>query len=333
MPLLDVIELRVGFPSAGRVLYAVDGVSLQLEPGETLGIVGESGSGKSSLGLALLRLLPKSAEPCVEGRIVWDGRDLLGLSEDAMRGLRGRELSMVLQDPVASLNPVLRIGDQVGEAVAAHTSATGHGLRAKVIEALQRLRISQPETRVDQFPHQLSGGMQQRVVGAIALASSPRLLIADEPTTSLDVTVQAHYFAVLRELQQRTEMAMLLITHDLGIVARTCDRVAVMYAGQIVESARVRDIFHHPAHWYTAALIDCIPARARAGERLATIPGSPRALGSAPAGCRFAERCENAQARCRAEAPPLIPVGDVAERREVRCFFPKLASSLARAVS
>jgi oligopeptide/dipeptide ABC transporter ATP-binding protein len=330
MPLLDITDLRVGFRSGGRVAYAVDGVSLQLDRGETLGIVGESGSGKSSLGLALLGLLPSAAQPCLEGRIVWDGRDLLGLGEDAMRALRGRELSMVLQDPVASLNPVLSIGDQVGEAIALHATGSAGTLRARVIGALKRLRISAPETRIDQFPHQLSGGMQQRVVGAIALASPPRLLVADEPTTSLDVTVQAQYLAVLKELQQQLQMAMLLITHDLGIVAGMCDRVAVMYAGQLVETAPVRDIFREPAHWYTAALIACMPARVRSAERLATIPGSPLPLGSITPGCRFAARCANVQARCRAEPPPLTRLPG---RREVRCFFPQLGSSRAEALS
>jgi oligopeptide/dipeptide ABC transporter ATP-binding protein len=330
MPLLDVIDLRVGYRSAGRVAYAVDGVSLQLDRGETLGIVGESGSGKSSLALALLRLLPSGAAPCLEGQILWHGRDLLKLGDDAMRALRGRELSMVLQDPVASLNPVLSIGNQVGEAIALHATGSAGTLRARVIDALKRLRITAPETRIDQFPHQLSGGMQQRVVGAIALASPPQLLVADEPTTSLDVTVQAQYLAVLKELQQRLQMAMLLITHDLGVVAGMCDRVAVMYAGQLVESGPVRDIFRQPAHWYTAALIDCMPARVHPSERLATIPGSPPPLGAMPQGCRFAARCVNAQARCRAELPPLA---GLEARREVRCFFPRLASSGAEALS
>jgi oligopeptide/dipeptide ABC transporter ATP-binding protein len=338
MALLEVRDLRVGFRSGDRVLYPVDGVSLQIEAGETVGVVGESGSGKTTLASALMRLLPKRDRPDLSGRVLWDGRDLLQISEAEMRALRGREISMVLQDPIASLNPVLTIGDQVAEAFTAHASAhasmTAATLRGRVVAALQRLGIRDPEARCDDYPHQLSGGMRQRVIGAIAMATPPRLLIADEPTTSLDVTLAAQYLALLAQLQRDFQMALLLITHDIGIVARMCDRVCVMYAGQIVESGPVERIFGAPAHWYTAALVGSVAKRGRKPERLVSIGGVPSRPGDRALGCRFAPRCSNARALCLREPPWLtLTASDNGASHAVRCWDPRMTPTAAASTS
>jgi oligopeptide/dipeptide ABC transporter ATP-binding protein len=309
-PLLQVKDLRVGLRRGNDVLYAVDNVSFQIAPGETLGLVGESGSGKSTTGLALLRLTPRSSWPHLHGQILFDGRNVLAMNESQLRELRGRDISMVLQDPMTSLNPVFDIGDQIGEGIRAHTDSSNAELPGRVIDVLNRVRIPDPTTRLHAYPHQLSGGMKQRVVGAVAIACQPKLLIADEPTTSLDVTIQAQ------------NMAMLFVTHDFGVVARMCDRVAVMYAGQIVETAPVRELFHKPAHWYTVALIGGMPKLGRKIERLISIPGSPPRLDSMPTGCRFAPRCQNAQAQCREAVPPITQVNN---EHTVQCWFPKVS--------
>jgi oligopeptide/dipeptide ABC transporter ATP-binding protein len=242
------------------------------------------------------------------------------MNDRQLRELRGRDISMVLQDPMTSLNPVFAVGNQIAESIQSHTKLSTGDSRVRAIDALRRVRIPAPETRLRAFPHQLSGGMKQRVVGAVAIACEPRLLIADEPTTSLDVTIQAQYLDMLKDLQREANMAMLFVTHDFGVVARMCERVAVMYAGQIVETAPVRDLFRRPGHWYTAALIGGMPKLGRKIDRLISIPGAPPRLDDMPVGCRFAARCPNVQPRCRNEPPPVTSVGNA---HELRCWFPK----------
>jgi oligopeptide/dipeptide ABC transporter ATP-binding protein len=325
-PLLKVTDLRVGLKRGDRILNAVDGVSFHIDAGETLGIVGESGSGKSTTGLAIMRLTPKSSNRHLQGQVMFDGRDLLQMTDGEIRRLRGREISMVLQDPMASLNPVFKIGEQVAEGIATHQSITRRDLRSRVIDALRHVRIPDPESRVGNYPHEMSGGMKQRVVGAIAVSCRPRLLIADEPTTSLDVTIQAQYLKLLKDLQREFGMAMMFITHDFGVVARMCDRVCVLYAGQIVETASVRDIFRAPAHWYTAALIGGVPKLGRKIDRLISVPGAPPRLETMPVGCRFAPRCPNAQDKCRQENPPTT---EIEPGHEIRCWYPRVEGRTA----
>jgi oligopeptide/dipeptide ABC transporter ATP-binding protein len=318
--LLDVRHLRVGLRRDDEVHYAVDDVSFHIDSGETLGLVGESGCGKSTTGLALIRLTPRSSWPHLHGEVLFEGCNVLKMSDGELRALRGRDISMVLQDPMTSLNPVFSVGEQVAESIRAHTDATAADVPTRVIGALRRVRIPAPETRVNAFPHQLSGGMKQRVVGAVAIACQPKLLIADEPTTSLDVTIQAQYLDLLKDLQRESNMAMLFVTHDFGVVARMCDRVAVMYAGQVVETAPVRELFRSPAHWYTAALIGGVPKLGNKIDRLISIPGAPPRLDAMPSGCRFAPRCPNAQERCREQAPPVTSIDAT---HELRCWFPR----------
>jgi oligopeptide/dipeptide ABC transporter ATP-binding protein len=303
-PLLRVSDLRTSYGAFGgqRIVRAVDGVSFSIDPGESLGLVGESGSGKTTTCLSIVRLLPRAAR-IDAGRIEFDGRDLLALPEDAMHQIRGRRISMILQDPMASLNPLLTIYDQVAEPAYFHTRERGATLKQHVLDLLRAVRIPSPEVRMTQFPHQMSGGMRQRVVGAIALSGGPDLIIADEPTTNLDVTIQAQYLSLLKDLQRRTGVALLFVTHNLGIVARMCDRVAVMYAGRIVEQGPVRDLFKAPRHPYTQALLSSIP-RLGTKEPLYAIPGQPPDLSEPPSGCAFHPRCPHAWEQCRIEEPP-----------------------------
>jgi len=319
-PMLQVRNLTVGLKRHGQVLRLVDGISFDVQAGETLGIVGESGSGKSTTALALMRLTPRSTWPHTSGQVLFDGHDILLMEEDRLRAMRGRDISMVLQDPMASLNPVFTVGKQIEEAFAVHNLCAKAERRSLAIEALRRVRIATPEQRVDDYPHQMSGGMKQRVVGAIALACQPRLLIADEPTTSLDVTIQAQYLDLLKDIQRESGMSMVFITHDFGVVARMCDRVCVLYAGQIVESAPVRTIFKNPAHWYTRALLDSVPQLHTKAERLISIAGTPPQADSRSRGCRFASRCTNAQARCLIEPPPLQ---EIAANHSALCWYPR----------
>jgi oligopeptide/dipeptide ABC transporter ATP-binding protein len=300
---LDVQDLRTHIVTRWGTIKAVDGVSFSVAAGETLGLVGESGSGKSMTCLSLVRLVPRPAARIVSGRVLLDGEDLLAKSEDEMQRIRGRKVAMILQDPMSSLNPVFSVGMQLREPVAMYHRLRGRALTARATELLAAVRIPSPAARLRAFPHQLSGGMRQRVVGAMALAAPPRLLIADEPTTSLDLTIQAQYLGMLKELQERHGLAMIFVTHDLGIVARICDRVAVMYGGRIVEIGPVRTIFTAPAHPYTRALLDAIPRLGARRDRLTTIEGQPPDLARLPAGCAFAPRCAHALERCRAEAP------------------------------
>jgi len=307
--LLEVNGLSTHYITARgtRVTRAVQDVSFALDAGETLGIVGESGSGKTTLALTLLRLLPPGAR-IVSGSIHFEGEDLVPKSEGEMRHIRGKRMAMILQDPMASLNPLFTIGDQVSEPIRIHEHTTRRSARDRARGLLAAVRIAAPAQRVREYPHQLSGGMRQRIVGAIAISCEPRLLIADEPTTSLDVTIQAQYLALLRELQQAHGLALIFITHNLGIVAKMCDAVAVMYAGRLVESGSVRQIFNAPAHPYTKALIESIPRLGDATARLTAIDGQPPDPSALPSGCAFHPRCPKAMERCRAEAPPAVTV-------------------------
>jgi oligopeptide transport system ATP-binding protein len=307
-PLLVVEDLQTHFFTRRGVTRAVDGVSFTLRAGETLALVGESGSGKSVTCLSLVRLVPEPAGRIVGGRVLLDGEDLLRKSPAEMRRVRGKQIAMVLQDPMTSLNPALTIGTQVAEVVRLHQGLHGHPLRDRVLEALSRLRIPAAGSRLGHYPHQLSGGMRQRVSSAIAMACVPRLLIADEPTTSLDVTIQAQYLDLLKEVQRYTGVAVILVTHDFGIVAANADRVAVMYAGKIVEIGSTLQVFNHPAHPYTQALLRCLPDVERTSQRLVKIGGQPPDLTRLPPGCPFAPRCPERQAICAETYPTAVPV-------------------------
>jgi len=316
--ILEVIDLKTQFVGKHSVVKAVDGVSFYVNDNETLGIVGESGCGKTMTCLSILRLVPQPKNHRITGKILFEGRDILTMGKRELRKLRGRDISMILQDPMMSLNPVFDIGDQIKEAIVTHAYEKD-GLTANVVEVLRRVRIPSPEMRVRDYPHQMSGGMRQRVVGAIAISCQPRLLIADEPTTSLDVTIQAQYLQLLKDIQRELGMALIFITHDFGIVAHMCDRVCVMYAGAMIESAPVRDIFKRPAHWYTAALIGGVPKLGTKIDRLVSISGYPPKLDRLPTGCRFSPRCANAKERCVQEEPSQVAVG---EDHHVSCWYP-----------
>jgi oligopeptide/dipeptide ABC transporter ATP-binding protein len=282
-----------------------------LRQGEALAIVGESGSGKSMTALSLLQLLPRPAARVVKGAIRLEGENLLEKTEKEMREVRGRRISMILQDPQTSLNPVFTIGNQLIEAINIHHhNNADRSLVQRAIDGLKQVRVAAPERRVSDYPHQISGGMKQRVVGAIAISCEPKIIIADEPTTSLDVTIQAQYLRLLREIQEATNLALIFITHDFGIVAKMCDRVMVMYAGRAVETGPVRDIFNHPSHPYTQALLRSVPSMDEDVDRLYSITGQPPALWDLPEGCRFAARCPHADDRCRREYPPSFSVSN-----------------------
>lgn len=301
--LLRVQDLRASYVTLGgqRVVRAVDGVSFSIDRGESLGIVGESGSGKTTTCLSIVGLLPGGAR-VDSGSVQFDGEELTGLSGGELNAVRGKRIAMILQDPMASLNPLLTVQDQVAEPAYYHRGQRGLTLKDHVLSLLRDVRIPSPEVRMTEFPHQMSGGMRQRVVGAIALSAGPELIIADEPTTNLDVTIQAQYLSLLKDLQVRTGVALLFVTHNLGIVARMCDRVAVMYAGRIVEQGLVRELFHSPRHPYTQALLNSIP-KLGSKEPLYAIPGQPPDLAELPGGCAFHPRCPYAWDRCRAEEP------------------------------
>jgi oligopeptide/dipeptide ABC transporter ATP-binding protein len=299
---LEVKDLHTYFFNRRGVTKAVDGVSFSVREGETLGIVGESGCGKTMTALSLLRLVPKPAARIVSGEILLDGEDLVSLSNNEMRQVRGRKISMILQDPQTSLNPVFTIGNQIIEAIGAQGKIGRKQMLVKAMEALRNVRVAAPDRRLDDYPHQMSGGMKQRVIGAIAVSASPKIIIADEPTTALDVTIQLQYLRLLKDIQAETGLAIIFITHDFGIVARMCDRVAVMYAGRIVEQADVRDLFNTPRHPYTQALMDSVPKMDRT-DRLKAIEGQPPPLWDLPEGCRFASRCGNVKDICHTDYP------------------------------
>src|SRR5690349_10787236 len=304
-PLLDLDNLSTHYvPSRGtRVVRAVQDISLTIHAGETLGIVGESGSGKSTLALTILRVLPPAAR-IVSGRMMFEGEDLLRKSDEEMQRVRGRRIAMILQDPMASLNPLFTIGNQVAEPIRVHEGADRSTAWRRARDLLKAVRIPSPETRARQFPHEMSGGMRQRIVGAIGISCEPRLLIADEPTTSLDLTIQAQYLNLLRELQREHHLALIFITHNLGIVAKMCDQLAVMYAGRVVETGPVSQIFNAPTHPYTEALLNSIPRMTDNTQRLTAIDGQPPDLAALPPGCAFAPRCPRVFDRCREAAPP-----------------------------
>ena len=324
-PLLELDRLSTHYVSARgkRVVRAVDEVSLCVAAGDTLGIVGESGAGKSTLALSLLRVLPPAAR-IVGGRILLEGEDLVPKTESEMRKIRGKKIAMILQDPMASLNPLFTVGNQVAEPIRVHEQADRRSARRRARELLRAVRIPSPEARIKQYPHELSGGMRQRIVGAIGISCEPRLLIADEPTTSLDLTIQAQYLNLLRELQRAHGLALIFITHNLGIVAKMCDQLAVMYAGRVIECGPVERLFNAPAHPYTRALLDAIPRMGDPARRLTAIEGQPPDLAELPPGCAFAPRCPQAVARCREAAPPPFAP---APGRIARCWLAEPAAA------
>jgi oligopeptide/dipeptide ABC transporter ATP-binding protein len=307
-PLLEVEDLKTYFFTRRGIVKAVDGVSFTLHAGETLALVGESGSGKSVTCLSLVRLVPEPAGRIVGGRVVFEGEDLMGKSPAEMRRVRGKQIAMVLQDPMTSLNPALTIGTQVAEVVRLHQGVRGPLLRERILEALRRLRIPAAEARLGHYPHQLSGGMRQRVSSAIAMSCAPRLLIADEPTTSLDVTIQAQYLELLKQVQAQSGVAIILVTHDFGIVAANADRVAVMYAGKIVEMGSTEQVFDTPSHPYTQALLRCLPSVELKRQQLVEIGGQPPDLTHLPPGCPFAPRCAKRQPVCTETYPPTVAI-------------------------
>jgi oligopeptide/dipeptide ABC transporter ATP-binding protein len=324
--LLEVRDLRTSFRGEEGVARAVDGVSLSLAAGETLGLVGESGCGKSVTALSIMGLVPSPPGRVEGGEVLLAGRDLLALGPEELRRVRGDEVAMVFQEPMTALNPVFTVGDQIGETVRLHRGLDRRAARRRAIEMLELVRIPDPERRVDAYPHQLSGGMRQRVMIAMAMSCNPSLLIADEPTTALDVTVQAQILELIGDLQAETGMAVLLITHDLGVVAQTADRVAVMYAGKVVEEAAVVDLFERPRHPYTIGLLRSLPDLARTGARLEAIPGTVPSPFRFPSGCRFRTRCPLATERCAETDAVLEPAGGAGQR--VACHHAEEARSL-----
>jgi len=309
-PVLEVTNLQTHFTTfrGTRVIKAVDGVSFALHEGETLGLVGESGSGKTTTCLSIVGLLPRAAR-IVGGSVVFEGEELTRKSQRELRRIRGRRIAVILQDPMASLNPLFTIFRQVAEPAFFHQQLRGRTLRARVKHLLTAVRIPSPEWRMRDYPHQMSGGMRQRIVGAIALAGGPSLVIADEPTTNLDVTIQAQYLDLLKDIQRETGVALIFVTHNLGIVAKMCDKVAVMYAGKIVEHAPVRELFDAPKHPYTRALLGSVPKLGHK-EPLYSIPGQPPNPASLPAGCVFHPRCPEAVPQCMTEEPADVHLAD-----------------------
>jgi peptide/nickel transport system ATP-binding protein len=311
--MLNIQNLQVELDSEAGVVRAIDGLALAIQRGETFALVGESGCGKSMTALALMRLLP-DAGAVTAGDITLDQTDILGLPESRMRGIRGGRIGMIFQEPGTSLNPVLTVGRQMIEAVETHTPLRGEAARAKAIDWLRRVGIPEPERRIDDYPFRMSGGQKQRVMIAMTLAAEPDFLVADEPTTALDVTIQKQILDLLKDLQREHGMGLLLITHDLAVVAEMAKRVAVMYAGQVVETGAVDALFSQPRHPYTAALLAALPEHNRGARRLHALPGIVPGKYDRPAGCLLAPRCAQVQARCHAERPPLAA--------GVRCFFP-----------
>jgi oligopeptide/dipeptide ABC transporter ATP-binding protein len=314
--LLSVERLTTVFDTAGGPVPAVDDVSFEIRAGETLGLVGESGSGKSVTALSIMRLVQPPGR-IAGGHLFFKGRDLLTLDEREMRHVRGAEISLIFQEPMTALNPVFRVGDQIAETLLVHGRATRREAKARAIELLRAVRIAHPEARVTDYPHQLSGGMRQRVLIAMALACQPSLVIADEPTTALDVTIQAEILDLLREMKSALNLSLLLITHDLGVIAETADRVAVMYAGRIVETGPVREIFRHPGHPYTRGLLASMPG-GRPGQRLRAIEGSVPMLGDLPPGCAFNPRCPDRFDPCAIAPPPDYPAGP---EQTAKCYL------------
>jgi peptide/nickel transport system ATP-binding protein len=307
-PLLEVKNLRVEFPTRRGTLLAIDDVSFSIAPGEILGVVGESGAGKSLTGAAIIGLLEPPGR-IAGGEILLEGRRIDHLPYEQMRRIRGRHIGAIFQDPLTSLNPLYTIGRQLGETIQTHLGVDAAEARRRAVRLLQDTGIPAAEQRIDQYPHQFSGGMRQRVVIALALAAEPRLIVADEPTTALDVSIQAQIIALLKRLAREHGASVMLVTHDMGVIAETCDRVAVMYAGRIAEIGPVHDVIHAPAHPYTAGLMGSIPAMDGEREHLAQIEGAMPRLNAIPQGCAYHPRCPHAQPRCRAERPELMDAG------------------------
>ena len=324
MELLQVKDLRVHYTTEGAVVRAVNGIDLSIRPGEALGLVGETGAGKTTTALGLLRLVPDPPGRIVSGEIFYQGEDLLKKTEKQMRAIRGNQISMIFQDPMTALNPVIPVDDQIAEVIRLHRKCSRREAEREALRMLEKVGIQ--AVRAHEYPHQFSGGMKQRVVIAIALACDPKLLIADEPTTALDVTIQAQVLVMIKELQRELGTSMLLITHDLGVVAGTCDSVAVMYAGEIVEYGSLEDIFDHTAHPYTIGLMDSIPSLDQDVERLKPIPGLMPDPTDLPEGCSFSPRCPRARDICRKQSPPNT---EIAPGHFVRCHRPEAGKEVA----
>lgn len=307
-PLLEVRHLRVEFPSRRGTLLALDDISFDIAPGEILGVVGESGAGKSLTGAAIIGLLDPPGR-IASGEILLQGQRIDNLPYEQMRKIRGRQIGAIFQDPLTSLNPLYTVGQQLIETIITHLDLSQAQARQRAIELLAQTGIPAPEARIDQYPHQFSGGMRQRVVIALALAASPKLIVADEPTTALDVSIQAQIIALLKRVCKEQGAAVMLVTHDMGVIAETCDRVAVLYAGRVVEIGPVAEVIHHPAHPYTAGLMGAIPAMDEDRERLLQIDGAMPRLNAIPAGCAYNPRCPQVFERCRSERPDLRPAG------------------------
>jgi peptide/nickel transport system ATP-binding protein len=323
-PLLEVRHLRVEFPTRRGTLLALDDVSFEIAPGEVLGVVGESGAGKSLTGASIIGLLEPPGR-IAGGEIVLEGRRIDHLPYEQMRAIRGRRIGAIFQDPLTSLNPLYTIGRQLTETILTHLPVSAEEARQRAIRLLQETGIPAAEQRIDQYPHQFSGGMRQRVVIALALAAEPRLIVADEPTTALDVSIQAQIIALLKRLCKEHGSAVMLVTHDMGVIAETCDRVAVMYAGRIVEMGPVHDVIHAPAHPYTAGLMGSIPSMEQDRERLLQIDGAMPRLNAIPPGCAFNPRCPHAQDRCRTERPDLADAGAT----RAACWYPTVVAQPA----
>jgi peptide/nickel transport system ATP-binding protein len=321
-PLLSLRHLVVAFDTDEGYLRAVDDVSFDVAPGRTLGIVGESGCGKSVTSLSIMRLVPSPPGFIENGQALFEGRDLFRLSKTEMRKLRGNEISMIFQEPMTSLNPVYTVGSQIIEAIRLHQNVSHRAARSRAIELLDLVGIPAPSERIDSYPHTLSGGMRQRAMIAMALACEPRLLIADEPTTALDVTIQAQILDLLRSLQSELGMSIIFITHDLGVMAEFAHEIAVMYAGKIIEHADTRTLFHTPRHPYTRGLLRSLPSERNRGHRLQTIPGIVPDLRALPPGCRFQDRCYLVHDDCRIEEPHLRQV----DQSEAACFYAEVVS-------
>ncbi|MDP9367592.1 MAG: ABC transporter ATP-binding protein [Chloroflexota bacterium] len=327
-PILSVRNLRTSFATSSGVVGAVDGVSFDVAPGEILGLVGESGCGKSATCRSIIRLLPGHAR--AEGEVLFGGRNLLTVSPGEMRRIRGGEISMIFQDPMSALNPVLKVGDQIAEAVVAHEGGKRRAVRTRALELLRLVGIPAPERRLEEYPHQFSGGMRQRVLIAIALAGNPKVLLADEPTTALDVTIQDQILKLIVRLQDQLGMSVILVSHDLGVVAQTCQRVAVMYAGQIVEQGDVRTVLREPRHPYTMGLLASLPGLGQRERYLRPIGGAPPSLLDPPPGCRFHPRCRFAVDKCRSWPPHLL---EVAPGHGAACWRQEAVSAELAAVA
>jgi peptide/nickel transport system ATP-binding protein len=315
--LLEVRDLRLEFKTSRGILKALNGISFDVQAGEVFGLVGETGCGKTVTGLSILRLLPRSAA-ITGGQVLFEGTDLLGLEQSEIESMRGSKIAMIFQDPSTSLNPVFTIGSQIERVIRQHLQVSKQQAREKTASVLSAVGLPDVDRIMGSYPHQLSGGMQQRVMIAMALSCNPRLLIADEPTTALDVTIQAQILKLLRELQKKFDISIILITHNLGVIAQTCDRLAVLYGGRVAESGSTRDIFNHPQHPYTLGLMNAIPKVEARGQKMATISGTVPSNPGAMTGCTFAPRCEFAMPRCGIDSPPLFPLG---ENHASACFL------------